>query len=201
MNTPAAPPLRRHPAQLVALAAVFVGPLVLAFVLYYGGHYAAAGRLNGGELIEPPRPLPRVAAALADGGSTGPDFLRHGWSLVVLDRPGCARPCQDALAVTLSVQRALASEAPRVQRVLLLDAACCERAWRAAGAGLVTAVANGADGRRLLDAFSGAGAALEPGRIWLVDPLGNLLMSYPAATGPKVVLRDLERLLRLSRIG
>jgi hypothetical protein len=41
----------------------------------------------------------------------------------------------------------------------------------------------------------------EAGRIYLVDPLGNLMMSYPAAAPDQALLTDLKRLLRLSHIG
>jgi hypothetical protein len=34
-----------------------------------------------------------------------------------------------------------------------------------------------------------------------VDPHGNLLMSYPATGSARGLLKDLERLLRLSSIG
>jgi hypothetical protein len=44
--------------------------------------------------------------------------------------------------------------------------------------------------------------------IYIADPLGNVMMAYPLVTGQaeilaqgKDVLRDLKRLLKLSRIG
>ena len=39
------------------------------------------------------------------------------------------------------------------------------------------------------------------GRIYLIDPLGNLLMSYPASAPDKALLTDVKKLLRLSHIG
>ena len=39
------------------------------------------------------------------------------------------------------------------------------------------------------------------GRIYVVDPLGNLILSYAAAAPDKALLDDLKRLLRLSHIG
>ena len=39
------------------------------------------------------------------------------------------------------------------------------------------------------------------GRIYLVDPLGNLLMSYPARAPDRALLDDLRKLLKLSHIG
>ena len=194
--------VRKRRVQLVALAMVFAGPLALAFALYYSGHFSPAGHLNSGVLVEPPRPLPAVAAAVPGGGHLGPGFLRHKWSLVVLGRSACATHCQQALAATLVVERALFQDAARMQRVLLLDAPCCESTRHTAGVTLVTAVLDDPDGRRLLEAFALAGVpAAEEGRVYLVDPLGNLMMSYPPGTEPRALLQDLEKLLRLSRIG
>ena len=38
-------------------------------------------------------------------------------------------------------------------------------------------------------------------RIYLVDPLGNFMMSYPGDADPSGLRKDLTRLLRVSRIG
>jgi len=38
-------------------------------------------------------------------------------------------------------------------------------------------------------------------RIYLVDPLGNLMMSYPIDADPSDLSKDIGRLLRASRIG
>jgi hypothetical protein len=41
----------------------------------------------------------------------------------------------------------------------------------------------------------------DAGRIFIVDPLGNLLMSYAATAPDKALLTDMKKLLRLSHIG
>ena len=37
--------------------------------------------------------------------------------------------------------------------------------------------------------------------LFVVDPLGNLIMSYDARQNPRGLLADLQKLLRLSHIG
>ena len=37
--------------------------------------------------------------------------------------------------------------------------------------------------------------------IYLVDPNGNVMMRFPAASEPRRMLKDLERLLKASQIG
>jgi hypothetical protein len=52
-------------------------------------------------------------------------------------------------------------------------------------------------------ASNGAGASSggQAPRVYLIDPLGNLMMSYAAEAKPKGMLEDMKRLLRLSSIG
>ena len=51
-------------------------------------------------------------------------------------------------------------------------------------------------------AFGVEGAAPpEAGRIYLLDPLGHLMMSYPPAIDPNDIRKDLARLMRVSRVG
>jgi hypothetical protein len=38
-------------------------------------------------------------------------------------------------------------------------------------------------------------------RIYLIDPLGNLVLRYAPGADPSGIRRDLARLLRLSQIG
>jgi hypothetical protein len=45
----------------------------------------------------------------------------------------------------------------------------------------------------------GAGGA--PQNIYLIDPLGNIVLRFPADPDIKRMAKDLERLLRVSRIG
>jgi hypothetical protein len=52
------------------------------------------------------------------------------------------------------------------------------------------------------DFVSSQGSALAtPGRIYLVDPIGNLVLSYPPDADPSGMRKDLARLLHLSQLG
>ena len=44
-------------------------------------------------------------------------------------------------------------------------------------------------------------SVLQSGSVFLVDPRGNLMMSYPATADPTDLRKDISRLLRASRIG
>ena len=83
MSEPAVIRDRRQRRYLIALALLFFAPLGLAFYLYYGPvGWRPAGRVNHGELIDPPRPLPALALPLvAADRSSLPALWRP------LDRP------------------------------------------------------------------------------------------------------------------
>lgn len=197
MNSSAHTHSRTRRSQIWILIALFFAPLVVAFLLYYGA-WKPSGRTNHGDLIDPPRPLSAAALSSIDGAALDADLFRGKWSLVFIGAGNCDARCREALTLMRQTRLALNDDMLRVQRMFLAKDPCCDQAYLSAThEGLI--VANGADA---------AGAALSAhfpdangGRIYLVDPLGNLMMSYAPEAPPKGLLEDLKKLLRLSRIG
>jgi cytochrome oxidase Cu insertion factor (SCO1/SenC/PrrC family) len=187
---------------LIGLAAVFFVPLASSFWLYYGTGWRPARGAQHGDLIDPARPLPEVSLARADGAPLPPGFLRGEWHLVYVGDGSCDEDCRAALVKSRQLRLALGKDVDRVQRVFLhtgttpaLDALDREHP------DLVRASLEGDAGSRLLAAFAAGSPTLGAGRLYIVDPLGNLVMSYAPDTSPRAILTDLERLLRLSHIG
>ena len=211
MNTPARALRARALRTLAGLAALFLLPLGLAFFAYYGSGWRPAGRVNHGVLISPARPLPpvtlpRVSLQLATGApeplgaaaTHGTPFRGH-WSLVYVGNGACDSACRQALYVMRQTRLALNHDMTRVQRLFLESGDCsaCERLARA-DPGLDVLDAGGAAGAALLREFPA------PGRehsLFVVDPLGNLMMSYDVRGDPHGLLEDLKKLLKLSHIG
>jgi hypothetical protein len=192
---------QRQRRKLLGIAALFFLPLVIAFALYYGG-YSPRGRVNHGDLIDPARPLPQVALMTLGGGTTAPDFLRGKWSLVYVTGSECDERCRRVLEDARQVRAALRDDTPRVQRVLLYAAPCCGRALQPQP-DLLSGDISGPEAQALLAVFPSYAAVPVPqaGRLYMVDPLGNLMMSYSADFEKKALLEDLKKLLKLSHIG
>jgi cytochrome oxidase Cu insertion factor (SCO1/SenC/PrrC family) len=196
---------RRQRRLLVALAVLFFAPLGFAFYLYYGPMgWRPAGHVNHGELIDPPRPLPALILPLVtDGGVTDPDFLKHKWTLLYLGAGDCSLRCRTNLYDTRQVRIALNRDMRRVQRVFVAEGGCCDLPYlHAEHPDLITvrATAAAAPLIALLPRVDGVSPA-NAERVYLVDPLGNLMMSYAPDANPKGMLEDLKRLLRLSHVG
>jgi hypothetical protein len=97
----------------------------------------------------------------------------------------------------------------RVQRVFIADSGCCDTQFlHEQHPDLITIRAGEAAAPLLallpdragVTSADGSRAAKTP-RVYLIDPLGNLMMSYAADAKSKGMLEDMKRLLRLSSIG
>ena len=207
MSTPAVA-TRPKRGVLLLLLLLFFAPLLLAFVLYYGSHWRPNGRTNHGVLIEPARTLPLIAlpqVALAPGAAPGGDALAAAdvltgkWSLVYANSGDCNADCRGTLYFMRQTHLGLANLIPRVQRVFLVTAGCCDRDYLAREQpGLITLNADGAAGAVLLEQFP---SERRSSSIFVVDPRGNLMLRYDAHDDPKGLRNDLKKLLALSHIG
>jgi hypothetical protein len=192
--------IRRGRTQFVLLALLFIGPLAIAWMLYFGDQgWKPRGTTNHGILVQPPVPLPGVR--ITDSGPDGSDGNLHGkWTMLYLDGGSCSERCLLALDLSARVRLALGQRMIRVQRVYIAESTGALPDLPESQADLMIAAGSRPDLARLL-------AALPPGlprdgsEILLVDPLGNLMERFPLDADPKGMLEDIRKLLRLSRIG
>jgi len=201
---------RRQRRVLIGLALMFFAPLGIAFYLYYGhGSWIPGGHVNAGDLVQPVRPLPPLTLPLWGSGSTDPNFLKGKWTLLYVNLGPCGQGCRTRLYDTRQVRLALDRDMHRVQRVFIAGGECCdERFLREQHPDLITIQAGDA-AAPLLALLPERGPATAAQRVrtaeaplvYLIDPLGNLMMSYAAGATAKGMLEDLKRLLRLSSIG
>jgi hypothetical protein len=192
---------RRQRRLLIGLALLFFAPLGLAFYLYYGhGTWHPGGRVNAGELVEPARPLPALSLPLQGGGGTDPNFLKGKWTFLYVNSGPCAAACQTRLYDTRQVRLALDRDMKRVQRALIADDGCCDAQFLKEQHPDLIVIRADASAAPLLALLPGLDAPAGP-RVYVIDPLGNLMMSYAADVRPKGMLEDMKRLLRLSSIG
>jgi hypothetical protein len=189
----------RNLRTLAVLAALFLAPLALAFFTYYGTDWRPSAHINHGVLITPARPLPEVALRRIDFDAGAPPVFRKHWSLVYVGNGSCGADCREALYVMRQTRLALNNDMTRLERVFLVVSGCCDRDFlEREHPGLQLLDASAPQAEALLERLPAAG---REHTLFIVDPLGNLVMSYDARNDLRGLLQDLEKLLRLSHIG
>lgn len=189
----------RNLRMLAVLAGLFMLPLASAFLVYYGTGWRPARSVNHGELITPVRPLAAAHLQPMTEGAAPAQLFHRKWSLVYLGDGRCANACRQALYLMRQTRLSLNNEMDRVDRVFLATSQCCDREFLAhEHPGLLVLDASGTEASSLLGVFPDNEREQS---LFVVDPLGNLMMRYDIRQNPKGLLQDLKKLLSLSHIG
>lgn len=202
-GSPAAAVVPRGRLQLILLATLFFFPLLVSYALYFlFPDLRPSGTVNYGELVLPTQTLPELTFVDAKGEAASTETLRGRWTYVVLAGQDCDEPCRHALVMTRQVRTSTNEKRSRVQRTLVL----------AEGADVAAVAARLAPEHPDLRVLHETGERTlssilqqAPAAIYLLDPLANWVMRYPAGGSIeqdfKGLKKDLGKLLRASQIG
>ena len=186
----------KHKQKLIVLGVGLVSlfPIVAALYFYYVA--PPAGRMNHGDLL-PPTPLKAKALPLLAGGEFRFEQMRGKWMLLQIDSGDCNARCREKLYAMRQVRLAQGKDMVRLERIwLLTDGSSPAPDLLTEYAGTVIVRASGSE---VLAAFPAPGDPAA--HLYVVDPQGNLMMRFPEIPDPTRVIKDLQRLLRPSRIG
>jgi len=177
-----ADPVKRGRAKLALFALFFAMPVAASWLIWWFD-LAPGNTGNYGTLITP-RPV-----ALPPSNE-----LKGKWVLVQFDGGACDAWCERKLYIMRQVRRAQGREMQRLARLWLVTDGVPQRAE------LLAAI----EGTVVAPIAPGAGFPAENAvtdYIYLVDPLGNLMMRFPREPDPARLIKDLQRLLKASSFG
>ncbi len=180
--------------QLILIASVFFGPLILATWLYFSGiGFRPEGKTNHGELLQP---LISIRDALP--GSAIHKYNDGYWLLVYTNDGVCDAACEYSLHTLRQSRLMLGEKMDRLVRVFLHGDTAPDTVFLAdEHTGLITL--RDGDFSALLE--NKKPAELSAGGYYLIDPLGNLVMYFRPDIDPGDMVEDIKHLLELSRIG
>jgi hypothetical protein len=182
--------------MLVVLLAC-VAPVLASYFAYYV--VRPEGRRNFGELVEPQRAVPAIAGTSLQGQRVALPDLRGQWLLVAVAPGACDPACENNLYLQRQLREALGKEKDRVDRVWLVNDAAPVR--EAILPGMAQATVLRVDPQQLAGWLEPAAGAQLADHLYVVDPMGNWMMRFPAnldRESASRARRDLERLLRAS---
>jgi len=223
VSHPAALPTQRSNKTLLLVLAVCLAPVLLAVLAYYlpASKLRPDGANNYGTIIEPQRPVPDAASlglTTLDGEPFDLKSLAGKWVLAAADLAQCGERCATKLFILRNSHASQGKNVERLRRVwfILDDAPVPESVLEAYRGTLMVRV----DPSRLAaflapevtqnpvtqnpahnSAGDASGNAALQAPMWVIDPLGNLMLSFPAQADPLRVRKDISKLLYNSRVG
>jgi hypothetical protein len=176
---------------------VCAAPVVASYTMYY--LVRPEGRRNFGELIEPQRPIPSIAATDTQGRKLDLQSLKDQWLLISVAGGACDAACANRLYFQRQLREGLGKDKDRLDWVwLITDDAPIPETYKPGLQGATVLRVSESDLAKWLQPQ--AGHALSE-HLYVVDPIGNWMMRFPAGisldNAPKHK-RDLERLMRAS---
>jgi len=178
--------------HLILIGAIAAFPFVGSYVLYK--FWRPTSFMNHGELVaqqQPRMPAPTDPAGIAMNA------LKGKWVLATVDAAACDKACTDKLYFVRQIRLTQGKEMERIERVWLVsDAATPDPALLKEHKGLHVVAAQNSAWTRELPAKDKINDY-----IYIIDPLGNVVLRYPPGFNPTGMKKDLARLIRASRIG
>ena len=180
--------------KMLLLLLACAAPVIASYFTYYV--IRPEGRRNYGELIDPQLPLPAFTGVDASGRAVPLTQLKDQWLFISVADSACDDACQKHLYVQHQLREGLGKDKDRLDWVWLRTGApeLAEPLKKATASATVLHV-----DEKLLATWltPAAGQRLED-HLYVVDPIGNWMMRFPANADPKQIKRDLDRLLRAS---
>jgi hypothetical protein len=180
--------------KMLALFLVCASPVIASYLTYYV--IRPEGRTNYGELILPIVPMPALTATGNNGAAVGLESLKHQWLFVSVADSACNEQCERHLYLQRQIREGLGKNKDRVDWVWLRTGATELSAPLQEATAMATVL-------HVPEAQLSAWLQPEAGRalsdhLYVIDPMGNWMMRFPADAEPARMRRDLEKLLRAS---
>ncbi len=189
---------------IILVVVMFTSPLILSwYVFNHTDFLEMRGLSNKGSLIDPPRPLGDLV--LIDPLKEDRKDSLHGkWTLAYVASV-CDKACENGIYRMRQTHLSMDKHSLRIQKVLLLTEQPISdlkellvdfRGQQFINTDMI-------DINDLLNKFrlNESDNPLDAHRLYIIDPLGNLMMSYESDANPRDIYKDLKKLLRSSRIG
>jgi len=199
MNKPHTPQTKKHGRwKLLLVFAICASPLIFSYLAYYV--IKPTGRTNYGTLLDPRLyPMPDLHGVLQGGAALELTAYKGKWIMLQVSSSDCLQRCQNALYAMRQLRLMQGKDMDRIERVLLVPD----------GQPMDTLLIRVLEDTHILRVDAKAVQTwlpVEPDatvqdRLYLIDPLGNLMMRYPVDADPNKVKKDLIKLLKASSIG
>lgn len=172
-----------------------IAPIALSYMLFYWG--APSTSVNYGELLKVEQALPNIGLHKTNGEEFNIGQLRGKWVMLAVDSGECGELCREQLYYMRQVRLMQNKKMERIERVWLIDdnktpANDIKEDFKG------TIFINAQKSKLLKEIPA---KISQRDHIYIIDPIGNLMMRFPKDIDPSKMAKDIKRLLKVSRIG
>lgn len=199
---------RKNRRLLLLLLASFVIPFVVGDLAYKQGWYKG-GQTNKGQLLQPPVAFAGLQPTDAAGQSVDASFAKSGWWLSYVLPADCTAACRNRLFQMRQIPRALGKEGDRVRQLVLTTGPVSAETLALLASQFPDFILLQVSAAAVDKALAAvAASASQAGLLYVMDPMGWIMLAYPPEADEKTsvikaedTLDDLRKLLKNSRIG
>ena len=184
--------------KLFLIILVCASPMIASYLTYYV--IKPGGRTNYGALLDPRQhPMQPLGATTLDGKPASLENYKGKWVMLQADSGDCAEACRTKLFQQRQLRLTQGKGMDRIERIWLVTD----------DKPVDTVLLKEYDGTRVLRTDLATlkqwlpveeGAALTD-HVYMIDPLGNLMMRFPKNPDPNKMKKDIGKLLRASSVG
>lgn len=188
----------RNPYTIWFVVLTFVAPVVLAYVMFFFG--SVDSFTNKGEILNPVVDI--SALKLNDENDTPIPIktLTYKWRLISFIGSDCDKACNARLYDSRQIHKSLGKDQHRVLRMIVhLQAPSDELKMLIKNDYPDALIVYGDE--KVISVALGETAKIEQNEIYIMDPMGNIMMRFTQEQPNKDFHKDLKKLLKASQIG
>ncbi|GMR06440.1 MAG: cytochrome c oxidase subunit I [Gammaproteobacteria bacterium] len=189
---------KKNPYTIWFVVLAFVAPVALAYLMFFYGNITSFS--NHGEILSPVVDITTLKLKDEKGKIIPEKALRYKWRLISFVDENCDESCNARLYDVRQIHKALGKNQHRVLRVIVHLKPPVEELTRLIKKEYPNALIMYGDEKVITSAL-GDSAGIHENVIYIMDPMGNIMMRFTQDQTKKDFLKDLGRLLKVSQIG
>lgn len=190
---------RKGRLMLLCMLVFFTTPIAVVIAMYQLDWRPQGTSV--GELVIPPKKITvNQNLHMRDGTALPANLWQDKWTMLYISA-ACEAECHKQLHIMRQIHVSLYKEIPRMQRMLVTHAQETSDLMQSYPE-LLIINQPGTEVAELSAQFNlNQQPALDANRIYLIDPLGQFMMSFSPTTPPALIRKDITRLMKYSWAG
>jgi len=190
---------KKSPFALWMLMLTFAVPIVAAYTYFFFGDRDSTS--NHGDFIVPVIDIEALRLQDKENNTIPREGLTHKWRMIYIVGKNCNDSCNKGLYHMRQLNIALGKNQGRFQHMMIHTDAMDNDFEQLVKTEHQAALHSYASMEALIKIFPSIETGIPPDSIYIMDPIGNIMMRFNSEISPKFILKDLNRLLKISQIG